>query len=275
MIQELPITHVFPRPDARKTDEATVRGLMKSIADVGIINPIRVRPARRAVNGIDTDAYEVTAGYHRLKAARRLELATVPCILISDDDLHAELAMIDENLMRAELSPAERAAQTARRKAIFEELHPETKYGQNQHTRGVAETATPGERFSKETAAAIGKSERTVQMYAERGEKISAQALSLVSHTNLDTGSYLDKLKKIDPEKQVARVQVDLEKTAERREIEGRNKTASRLVELSDAEGCADWLLHRIDLMEIPELISWLQRVPPKDIIGALSRKAA
>jgi hypothetical protein len=42
------------------------------------------------------------------------------------DYLHAELAMIDENLCRVELSPSDRARQTARRKAIYLELHPET-----------------------------------------------------------------------------------------------------------------------------------------------------
>lgn len=37
--------------------------------------------------------------------------------------------MIDENLCRAEMSPAKRASQTARRKAIYIELHPETSHG--------------------------------------------------------------------------------------------------------------------------------------------------
>ena len=51
------------------------------------------------------------------------------CHVVTDDDLHAELAMIDENLCRAELSPAERAKQTARRKAIYLIWHPETDQG--------------------------------------------------------------------------------------------------------------------------------------------------
>jgi len=81
--------------------------------------------------------------------------------------------MVDENLCRAELSPADRASQTARRKAIYEELHPETRLGENQHTR-VRQVGEPSvERFTAETASAIGKSERAVQRDAERGEKIS------------------------------------------------------------------------------------------------------
>lgn len=38
--------------------------------------------------------------------------------------LHAELLKIDENLERAELTPAQRAAAVARRKEIWEVMHP-------------------------------------------------------------------------------------------------------------------------------------------------------
>lgn len=88
--------------------------------------------------------------------------------------------MIDENLCRAELSPAERASQTARRKAIYEELHPETRLGENQHSR-VRQLGEPSaDRFTLETASAIGKSERSVQRDAERGEKVCDEALRLI-----------------------------------------------------------------------------------------------
>jgi ParB family chromosome partitioning protein len=120
---DIPITHVFTRRDARKIDEAAVRGLIASIREIGIINPLRVRPTKAHVNGVEGDAYEVVAGAHRLRAARKVGLETVPCSVVEDDDLHAELAMIDENLCRAELSAADRAKQTARRKAIYEKLH--------------------------------------------------------------------------------------------------------------------------------------------------------
>jgi ParB-like chromosome segregation protein Spo0J len=205
MIEQLPLTHVFTRKDARPIVEATVRGLVDSIREVGIINPIRVRPARRFVAGVEADAWEVTAGAHRVSAARRLGLETVPAFVVSDDDLHAELAMIDENLMRAELSAADRAAQTVRRKAIYEELHPDTRHGGDRASRQLGDLND--ERFTAATAAATGKSERAVQRDAERGEKISEQALALVRGTKLDKGSTLDDLKKVDPEKQVAWVE--------------------------------------------------------------------
>ena len=103
----------------------------------------------------------------------------MPCIIVTDDDLHAELAMIDENLMRAELSPADRASGTARRKAIYLELHPETANGAtgggHNQLRQVGEAA---DRFTAETASATGRSERAIQRDAERGEKISPAVIS-------------------------------------------------------------------------------------------------
>jgi hypothetical protein len=43
---------------------------------------------------------------------------------VNEDDHHALLMEIDENLARANLSPAERALHVGRRKAIYEGLHP-------------------------------------------------------------------------------------------------------------------------------------------------------
>ena len=50
-------------------------------------------------------------------------------ILDGADSDRAQLVEIDENLVRADLTPAERAAHQAKRKEIYERLHPETKAG--------------------------------------------------------------------------------------------------------------------------------------------------
>jgi hypothetical protein len=202
-MEELPINLIFTRKDARKIDEATVSRLVESIREIGLINALRVREASRPDH---PNAWEVIAGGHRLRALRKLGFETAPCVVVNDDDLRSELAMIDENLMRAELTPADRAAQTARRKAIYLELHPETaRSGNVGPQRQFVAAETPS--FANATAQAIGKDARTVQRDAERGEKISEQALALVRGTRLDRGSTLDDLKKVDPEKQVAWVE--------------------------------------------------------------------
>jgi ParB-like chromosome segregation protein Spo0J len=237
VIEEIAIARVFMRKDARKIDEAAVRRLVDSIGELGIINPLRVRAAVRMVNGVEGEAFETIAGNHRLKAAIKAGLETVPCIVVDDDDLRAELAMIDENLMRSELSAADRAEQTARRKAIYEELHPETRPtsdgggGRNNATRRQLGDDIAS-RFTSDAAASIGKSERVIQRDAERGEKISEEALRLVKGTRLDKGKDLDDLKKVPREKQVAWVERRLKEPAPSK------KTKVAADPLGDAEAC-------------------------------------
>lgn len=94
-------------------------------------------------------------------------------------------------MMRAELSPAERARATARCKALHEELHPEARHGRNTKESGQVGHSS----FAKATAAATGTSKRAVRRDAERGEKITDAALAKVVGTTLNTGAYLDKLR--------------------------------------------------------------------------------
>lgn len=70
------------------------------------------------------------------------------------------------------LTPSEKALFTARRKEAYEALHPETRNGENQHSRvrQVGE-GTAADRFTADTASKTGESERTIQRNAERGEK--------------------------------------------------------------------------------------------------------
>ncbi|TGP25918.1 hypothetical protein EN828_10350 [Mesorhizobium sp. M2D.F.Ca.ET.185.01.1.1] len=197
MIRDLPIDQIHARANARAIDEATVDGLADSIGAVGLINPIRVR--------IVEDQWEVVAGHHRLAACKRLGLVEIAADVIEADDLHAELAMIDENLCRAELSPADRAVWTARRKAIYLEMHPETGHGKASPSKEEKFSS-----FDKDTAEKTGQTDRIVRMYAERGEKVIEEAINLIRGTKLDTGTYLDKLKGLRPNEQVTAAKRDL-----------------------------------------------------------------
>lgn len=200
MVEKLPIEKIDRRADCRAIDDGAINGLVDSIASVGLINPIRVRQVG--------DRWEVIAGSHRLAACAKLGLVDIECIVVSDDDLHAELAMIDENLMRSELSASERATSTARRKAIYLELHPETGHGGDRKSDQVDNLSTRS--FAAETATATGKDERTVRRDAERGEKVIPEVINMIFGTKLDTGAYMDKIKKLPPNEQVDAVKRDL-----------------------------------------------------------------
>jgi rubrerythrin len=134
-----------------------------------------------------------------------------------------DLSMIDENLCRNELSPAERATQTARRKVIYEELHPGAKAGKvSANARWHAdEKLAPA--FSTETAKATNQSERIVQLNVERGTEVIGEVMQMISGTKLDTGTYLDKLKRLTPNEQVTAAKRDLaqEKAKERDRLSG------------------------------------------------------
>lgn len=228
----LPIDQIHIRPDARTLDESTVAGLVESIANVGLINAIRVR----AEHGDGVIArWELIAGRHRLEAHKRLGLAEIEAVVAVDDDLRAELAMIDENLCRAELSPADRAKQTARRKAIYEELHPEAAHGKASPLASKDEKISS---FASATATVTGQTERTVQLHAERGAKIADDVLAYIQGTELDNGKFLDRLKRLWVSDQMEVAKRELaELRRKKKEEQGKRKTglSRRIVKTADA----------------------------------------
>lgn len=76
--------------------------LAESITRLGIIEPIVVR--RR-----NDGTFDVIAGERRLRAAKRLGLANVPCIIRQCSDGEAMSVALVENLQRCDLNPIERA----------------------------------------------------------------------------------------------------------------------------------------------------------------------
>jgi ParB family chromosome partitioning protein len=93
---------VLPRMCALRPDH--VDALAASMEELGLLQPIVVRPRGRR-------GYYLVCGRHRYLAAKKLGRRTILATVFEDmDDDHALLAEIDENLMRAKLTPAEQAA---------------------------------------------------------------------------------------------------------------------------------------------------------------------
>ncbi len=128
-----------------------------------------------------------------------------------------QLWEIDENLMRADLSPAEMAEHTAKRADLVRQrvalvnVQVEQKPA-HRPSEGQAE-------FVEETAKNTGKSKMAVRRDKTRGEKIPIDVLAKVQGTDLDTGTYLDKMKKLTHDEQREKVDHDL-KEIELKEIE-------------------------------------------------------
>jgi len=187
----------------RQADRRQVDALTASIGEVGLLNPITVAPTEFG--------YGLIAGMHRLEACKALGWQEIPAIVIDLDANRLIIAECDENLCAPSLTAVERAMFTRRRKEAYEALHPETINGMNQHlrVRQVGE-GSPATRFTIDTAQQTGKSERAIQRDAERGERVAPKALEMVQGTKLDTGKYLDALKPLAPEAQVAKIEADL-----------------------------------------------------------------
>jgi len=109
----------------------------------------------------------------RLEACKRLGWTEIEATVMPLDALNAELAEIDENLIRAELTVLERAEQLARRKEIYEALHPEARRGGDRRSEDFKTKQFRFETFATNTAAKTGLSPRTVQHEVQIATRIA------------------------------------------------------------------------------------------------------
>ncbi|MBQ4067345.1 MAG: ParB/RepB/Spo0J family partition protein [Clostridia bacterium] len=102
----VPVESIVPNPaQPRRTfaDEAIMR-LAESIRQHGMIQPLCVRRPEGA-EGV----YELVAGERRLRAAKRLGLSHVPCVLVEASSEESAHMAIIENIQREDLNMFEEA----------------------------------------------------------------------------------------------------------------------------------------------------------------------
>lgn len=205
----------------RDLDEAQVDAIKDSVLAIGLLNPITVYPRDLIRGGLSVPGFGLIAGAHRLEAYRRIGYEEIPASVVDLSDLEAQLAECDENLCRAELSPTDRARFVKRRKDAYEAFYPQSRHGSPGVSRQVGDIRERNEnqRFTADTAAKTGQSERAVQRDAERGEKVIPEVMDLVRGTKLDTGAYLDKIKRLPPNEQVQAAKRDLQFSLRRENV--------------------------------------------------------
>ncbi|SKA06188.1 chromosome partitioning protein, ParB family [Enhydrobacter aerosaccus] len=100
----LPITYLRPGKFQPRTVFEDKDGLVDSVKQFGLLQPILVRPLYG-----EPDTYEIIAGERRWRAAQKAQLHEVPVVIRTLDDLDAlQLALI-ENLQRTDLSAIDEA----------------------------------------------------------------------------------------------------------------------------------------------------------------------
>ena len=102
---ELPIDRVVPNPRQPRHvfEEDALAELVHSVREVGLLQPIVVRPR-------DGGEFELIMGERRWRAATEAGLREIPAIVRETDDADMLRDALLENLHRAELNPLEEAA---------------------------------------------------------------------------------------------------------------------------------------------------------------------
>jgi len=103
-IRSLPVETLIRGPYQTRRfepDDPAIRELADSIRELGVIEPVVVRPA----GGV----HEILAGERRWRAAQLAGLAEIPVVVRAVDDRHAAAITLVENLQRRDLNPMEQA----------------------------------------------------------------------------------------------------------------------------------------------------------------------
>ena len=191
------INDIKINPGRREAAPEAVQRLSESIAEVGMMNPITV-----------TGDHTLIAGLHRLEAARKLGWTEVECRISDMDALHTELAEIDENVIRTGLSDLELSELLARRKKIYETLHPATIArnlpGHASNYESSSDKLTGKEKpFSQDTAEKMGVSPRTVERHVQIAEHLTPETKEILHGTDRKiTKQNLTKLSRLEPNQQ-------------------------------------------------------------------------
>lgn len=90
-----------------------LKELANSIQQNGLIQPVTVRKID------DTELYQIIAGERRYRAIELLGWLEVPCIIADTNEQEASIAMLIENVQRADLDPIDEANAYASRMSLY------------------------------------------------------------------------------------------------------------------------------------------------------------
>jgi DNA modification methylase len=194
----------------RKRNAGDITQLSASINEIGLLQPITV-----------TSDFRLIAGLHRLTACKYLGWQEIEVNVVDyDSEILSELAEIDENLIRNELTQFDKSIQTNRRKEIYEILHPHTAQGKtnnraNQHTIKNEESPqleelpqSKTESFVLQTAKATNQSRQNVERNSRRGKVLKPLENLIKGSRFEDNGKELDELVKIADDKKGEGIEV-------------------------------------------------------------------
>lgn len=188
---ELEIADVRVGNRKRKLNESKVQSLAESFGSIGQLQPITV--ARK--NG----SYKLIAGLHRLEAAKSIGWRSIQATEFEGDEVAVELAEIDENLMRNDLTVLERGEHLARRQELVG-----FKRGGDRRSDEFQSATVAVRKTTNELAHEIGLSERSARRSIQVARNIVPEVKDAIRNTEIaNSTTQLLELARLAPEKQV------------------------------------------------------------------------
>lgn len=151
-------------------DPQRVEDLIQSIGEVGLLNAVTV----------DT-SYRLIAGMHRLTACKQLGWDKIRANIVDLGSIDAELAEIDENIIRREFTRLERAEMLQRRKEIYQ-----SKYGMDEPSAAATRA------FAQDVAQKLGVRPRTIERDVQIAANITQTTRDLIREAPI--ANHKDKL---------------------------------------------------------------------------------
>jgi ParB family chromosome partitioning protein len=156
-IIDIPIKMIkdFPNHPFKVKDDEKMNDLVESVKENGVLYPLLVRPK-------EDGTYELISGHRRKRAAQKLNIDSIKCIVRNLSDDEATILMVDSNIQREEVLPSEKAfaykmkleAMKHQGKKIDLEIDEET-------SRPLVEKSVSADLLGNE----VGESGRNIQRY--------------------------------------------------------------------------------------------------------------
>ncbi len=104
-LEEIAVSAIVPNPRQPRGvfDEEDIEGLAQSIRDVGVLQPVVVRP-------LEGHQYELVAGERRLRASKLAGRTRIPAVIRHTEDADLLKEALIENIHRVQLNPLEEGA---------------------------------------------------------------------------------------------------------------------------------------------------------------------
>ncbi|MFT8896732.1 MAG: ParB N-terminal domain-containing protein [Acetobacter sp.] len=199
-VETIPLAQIDVGTRLRAIDPDNAAVIAASMMEVGQRQPIEVRKIAKPKDG---RLYLLVTGAHRMKAMEIAGIEEAQAIVVKASEIEAQLLEIDENLCRHELNELDRATFLAKRKEVYEALHPETKHGGDRRSDQVCNLAHLIPSFTEATAQKLGFDSSTIRRSLSRYSNIAPDVREKIAGTWVSrSGVQLDALAKHPPEMQ-------------------------------------------------------------------------